>query len=126
MENKTLFYTPSYLITTDSIRQYSNNWIYQPGDNSSSQYISFSTSHLKLLYQYNNYHGVIDLSLPEGSNSWGSRNEDYCGGCVYDENNSTTIPILIRNDYGTLYIYDARSDSDFGAIITGYYYWQEA
>ena len=124
LEKKTYIWSNQpLLITTNSIRQYGNNWIYQPGDNSSSQYISVSTSHLKLLYQYNNYHGVIDLSLPEGSNSWGSRNEDYCGGCIYD---STTIPILIRNDYGTLYIYDARSNSDFGAIITGYYYWWEA
>ena len=127
LEDKTYVQANSpVLITTDHLRQYVNSWIYQPGDNSSSQYISFSTSHLKLLYKYNNYNGVIDLSLPEGHDSWSSRYEDYCGGCVYDENNGTTIPILIRNDYGTLYIYDARSNSDFGAFITGYYYWQEA
>ena len=127
LEDKTYIWNNSpVLITTDNFRQYVNSWIYQPGDNSSSQHISFATSHLKLLYQYNNYHGVIDLSLPEGRDRWSSRHEDYCGGCVYDENNGTTIPILIRNDYGTLYIYDARSNSDFGAFITGYYYWQEA
>ena len=127
LEDRTLFYLPSYLITTRNIKNYAGGkWIYETGDNNFYQGISSQeTSHLKLLYQYNNYQGVIDLSLPENNTDWGNRYEDYCGGCVYNESYGEIIPILIRNEYGTMYIYDARYASDFGAIITGYYYWQE-
>lgn len=128
LEDKILFYQPSNLITSSNINNYASGgkWVYENADNNYYHYISYSdTAHLKLLYQYNGYQGVIDLSLPDNAHDWSSRYEDYSGGCVYNNTYSEIIPIRVRNEYGTMYLVDARYDSDFGAYLTGYYYWQE-
>lgn len=100
-------------------------WVYQNTGQDYQYYISPDTSHLKLLYYFNGYCGVINISLPDNDNDWFNRYEDYPGGCVYNDTYGEIIPICVRNEYGTMYLLDARNGSDFGAYFTGYYYWQE-
>ena len=129
IEDKILFYQDATIITNNNIQNYasgSGKWVYESTDNNYYHYISYGdTAHLKLLYQYNGYQGVIDLSLPHNYHDWYARHEDYYGWCVYNNSQDEIIPILVRNEYGTMYLLDARNGSDFGAYLTGYYYWQE-
>lgn len=100
-------------------------WVYEDIGQENQYYITPDTSHLKLLYYYDGFYGTIDLSLSNNNTDWSSRYEDYVGGCVYNNSYDEFIPIIIRNEWGTMYILDARTASDFGAYFTGYYYWQE-
>ena len=126
LENRILFYTPQSIITSGSINYYTPKWVYKNGSGGSTQEIYNDTSHLKLLYQYDIYHGTIDITLPNGRMDWADRYERYPGGCVYDNSNSESIPIEIQNDGGIFSIVDARTGSSFGAIFEGYYYWEES
>ena len=126
VESRVLFYTPQALITSNNIKQYNSKWAYEDGSGNYQQEIQNFTSHLKLLYQYDIYHGTIDITLPDEQKDWTDRNERYSGGSVYDSSNSELIPIDVKNEWGTFYLIDARTDSDFGAVFEGYYYWEES
>jgi hypothetical protein len=91
------------------------------GVDSSQAYISDYTTHIKLLYTYDMYDGIIDMSLPYNERGFTNAYNEFAGGCVYG--NSEIIPIKVKNDYGSISLVDARYDTDFGAYIRGYYYW---
>lgn len=124
LENKYLF-EETTLINTDNYHNYSSgggSWSYV-GVDSSQAYINDYTTHIKLLYTYDMYDGVIDMSLPYNERDFSNSYNDFAGGCVW--NGSDIIPVRVRNQYGSISIVDARYDTDFGAYIRGYYYWQE-
>lgn len=98
------------------------SWVYISIE-SEQAYISNYTSHIKLLYTYDTYDGIIDLSLPDGNNDFSNYYNDFVGGCVYS--GGDVIPIKVSNQNGYMTILDARYDISMGIYIKGYYYWQE-
>ena len=125
LENRMLFEnTP--ILTADNYNNYlpsgGGSWSYVSVD-SSQAYIGDYTTHIKLLYTYDAYDGVIDLSLPYNERGFTNAYNEFAGGCVYG--NSEIIPIKVKNEYGSITLVDARYGSEFGAHIRGYYYWQE-
>lgn len=98
------------------------SWSYVSVDNLQA-HINNYTTHIKLLYTYDMYDGIIDMSLPYNDKYFSNTSNDFVGGCVWS--NSEIIPIRVKNNYGSITLVDARYDTDFGAYIRGYYYWQE-
>jgi hypothetical protein len=125
IENKSLF-SNTPILTADNYYNYmpsgGGSWSYV-GVDSSQAYINDYTTHIKLLYTYDMYDGVIDISLPYNEKDFSNSYNDFAGGCVWDNND--VIPIRVKNQYGSITLVDARYDSDFGAYIRGYYYWTE-
>lgn len=97
-------------------------WIYVGVENNQA-YINDYTTHIKLLYTYDMYDGIIDMSLPYGDKGFYNSYNDFIGGCVWD--NSEVVPIRVKNQGGSISLVDARYDTDIGIYIRGYYYWQE-
>lgn len=124
IEDKLLFYQDAIIMTNNNIKDYVGKWTYEHLEQSHGFYMDKTTTHLKLLYYYDNHYGTINLSLPDNVSNW-DRYEEYFGGYEYNPSDGEMIPILIRNEWGTLYLYDARSRNTFEAYFTGYYYWQE-
>ena len=124
LENRYLF-DDTAIITADNYYNYisgGGSWNYVYVD-SSQAYINDYTTHIKLLYTYDMYDGIIDLSLPYNEKDFSNIYNDFAGGCVCS--NGDIIPIRVKNQYGSISLVDARYDSDFGAHIKGYYYWTE-
>lgn len=100
-------------------------WVWCQVGGDSSCYVGESTSHIKLEYTYNAFNGFVDMSAGDGGSNFTGLYYTVNAGCVWDEYNCELIPIQVRCDWGTMYIEDARSGSNLGALIQGYWYWQE-
>lgn len=125
LEDRLLFYEGNQLITTQDIDSYvGGKWHYVDCYNNASVRVGESTLHLKLIYSYDGYEGVINITLPEGSESFSSMYTSYWGGCVYNNSYGSTIPIKVNNQWGEMNIVDATNDNDIGITIVGYYYWE--
>lgn len=125
LENRTLLYSND-LIDTSNIDGYvsAGRWYYVSVD-SSETYVDQYTSHIKLLYTYNDCDSIIDISLADNSHHYTSYYSTYIGGCVWDDSNGEIIPLKVRNDYGTIRVINARTGDDLDGYIKGYYYWEE-
>ena len=98
-------------------------WVWSHVGGSSSCYINESTSHIRLEYAYNSFNGVVEMSASNDS-TFAGLYYTHNAGCVWDEYNYELIPVQITCEWGNMYIQDARTGSDFGALIQGYYYWE--
>lgn len=126
VEDRT-FFTGNTVITSGNVQSYissGGSWVYVSVDNSQA-YIDAYTTHIKLLYTYDMYDGIIDMSLPYDEKYFYTSYNDFVGGCVWNYSSYDMIPIRVRNQSGYITLVDARDDTDFGAYIKGYYYWQE-
>lgn len=95
-------------------------WVWSDGD-----YVGASTTHIKLYYTYEEYTGIIDLSLPYDQKSFAGSYQEFNGGVIYLSSGNEIVPLKVMNNGGYMSVVDARWNSDFGISIYGYYWWEE-
>lgn len=106
-----------------SVQSLGGKWTYVSVGNTET-YMDCQSSHIKILYVYDTYDGVIDISLSDNDKWFPSYYNDFNGGFVWNQSNYEAMPLKVKNEWGTIRIVDARDDSDFGGYIRGYYYWE--
>lgn len=109
---------------TGSPHSFGGSWVWVDVGGSSSCFINQDTSHIKLCYSYNTFNGTIDMSAT-GKSYFTGLDYTHNGGCIWDEYNYELIPIQVVCNWGTMSIQNTRTGGDLGALIQGYYYWQE-
>lgn len=123
VESKNLF-NSNNVITDNNILNYvsgGGSWGYQ-SVGSSQVTIYEATHHIRLIYEYNNYHGTADISSPDGELIYNQYRSYFCGCVVMG---GEIIPLEALNSGGSIEFRDARTGSYLGVNIIGYYYWQE-